>query len=98
MCSDFHRAESGTEVRAAGLGAREMGTRPQVARGAEGTREAGRLEAARPGQAGTGLSAWTPAMLAPSATSHLGPRGPPLGNLESSEVRGPGGGGGSLSG
>lgn len=41
MCSDFHRSESGTEVRAAEVGARETRTGPWAGEGAPRAREAG---------------------------------------------------------
>ena len=53
MCSDFHRAESGTEVRGAGVKARETRTGLRAGAGGPGPQE----EEAR--------GAWTPATLVP---------------------------------
>lgn len=39
MCSDFHRAESGTEVRGAGVKARETRTGPRAGAGGRGRPE-----------------------------------------------------------
>ena len=59
MCSDFHRAESGTEVRGAGVKARETRTGPRVGAGGQRAREARGLRRRR--RAGPGpLRPWCP--------------------------------------